>query len=255
MLQGDTPEKPRVLCVVHTRPYGSAQLLQLLIGRGWSAIDRPYDENLSDVLGVLAPVGVILIGNPASDEDRSIVQQMRDGFDGFVLVVGPGQKSTGFAECLEAGADVCVAEGAGPELLVAQVSALNRWNAPAREEAPSALTIGEIRVDFNRCEVWRGEELVLLSPLEFKILAFLAENAGRVLSPREILSSIHDYDYSESEARNVVKVYIRRIRKKIQDDSGGRNYIVNARGFGYMLDRRAASVEGLPRTAQNQGAR
>lgn len=252
MLQGVTQDRPRVLCVVRTRPYGSAQLLQSLVARGWSAIDRAYDGKLAEVLGALGPVGVVFIASPSDRQDQTILRDVRNSFDGFLVVVGAGQSPDGFIECLDAGADVCLPESAGTELLVAQVSALDRRIAPLREATPSTLTIGEIRVDFNRCEVWRGEALVPLSPLEFKILAFLAENAGRVLSPREILSAIHDYTYSESEARNVVKVYIRRIRKKIQDEPGGREYIVNARGFGYMLERRAAPADRLPRVQESR---
>lgn len=242
MLEGQQGEGSRILCVVHTRPYPTAQLLQTLIQHGWSAIDRPYDSTVTEVLEVLRPVGVVFIGELSAAPDRAMVREVRHAFDGFIVAVGPGPGSMGYAETLESGADVCIHERDGMELLVAQLAAFQRRTAGPGEVAASALKIGEIRIDFNRCEVWRGEDLVPLSPLEFKVFAFLGENAGRVLSPREILSAIHDYSYSEGEARNVVKVYIRRIRKKIQDE-GGRSYIVNARGFGYMLDRRVARLD------------
>ena len=81
-----------------------------------------------------------------------------------------------------------------------------------------------------------------MTPTEFKILAYLARNAGKVVSPVEILRAVQDYTYSEREAQEIVKVYIRRIRRKVESTRLTPNYIVNVRGFGYMLERREARL-------------
>ena len=66
----------------------------------------------------------------------------------------------------------------------------------------------------------------------------MAKGAGKVASPVEILRAVQDYTYSDREAQEIVKVYIRRIRRKIEPSPSDPTYIINVRGFGYMLERR-----------------
>jgi two-component system KDP operon response regulator KdpE len=122
------------------------------------------------------------------------------------------------------------------------LSALARRKAPAvqesREDGPSSITVRDLVLDFDRCQAIREDETIPLTPTEFKILAYLAKNAGKVVSPVEILRAVQDYTYSDREAQEIVKVYIRRIRRKVELDPAEPSYIVNVRGFGYMLERR-----------------
>ena len=127
-------------------------------------------------------------------------------------------------------------------MLTAQLSALTRRKGaqtPApQEDGPSSITVRDLVLDFDRCQAIRDDQTIPLTPTEFKILAYLARNAGKVVSPVEILRAVQDYTYSEREAQEIVKVYIRRIRRKVEVDPADPNYIVNVRGFGYMLERR-----------------
>jgi two-component system KDP operon response regulator KdpE len=100
--------------------------------------------------------------------------------------------------------------------------------------------VRDLVLDFDRCQAVREEQVIPLTPTEFKILSYLARNAGKVVSPVEILRAVQDYTYSDREAQEIVKVYIRRIRRKIEVEPSEPSYIVNVRGFGYMLERRAA---------------
>jgi len=137
---------------------------------------------------------------------------------------------------------VCLRDTDGVELLSAQLSALARRKAPAvqdsRDDGPSTITVRDLVLDFDRCQAVRDEDAIPLTPTEFKILAYLARNAGKVVSPVEILRAVQDYTYSDREAQEIVKVYIRRIRRKVELDPAEPSYIINVRGFGYMLERR-----------------
>ncbi len=110
---------------------------------------------------------------------------------------------------------------------------------PEEDDGPSTITVRDLVLDFDRCQAVRNGETIPLTPTEFKILAYLAKNAGKVVSPVEILRAVQDYTYSEREAQEIVKVYIRRIRRKVEHDPAEPSYIVNVRGFGYMLERRS----------------
>lgn len=144
------------------------------------------------------------------------------------------------SECLMAGADACLQLDADPRLVVAQAHALlRRRNAAAGEAAGEygVLKVGDLTVDVDRCEVERAGEFVALTAAEFRIVAYMARNAGRVLRPHEILNAVsEEYEYRPREAQEVFKVYVRRIRRKIEPNEGEPRYLVTARGFGYRLE-------------------
>ncbi len=156
------------------------------------------------------------------------------------MVVAPGPHAHGISAALEAGADVCVRDTDGVDVLSAQVAALARRNAaaPEVEDSPATITVRDLTLDFDRCQVERDEEKIPLTPTEFKILAFMAKSAGKVASPVEILRAVQYYTYSDRKAQEIVKVYIRRIRGKIEPNPSEPSYIINVCGFGYMLERR-----------------
>jgi DNA-binding response OmpR family regulator len=142
--------------------------------------------------------------------------------------------------CLEAGADACLQLDTDAMLIVAQVHAVLRRHAPAGEPMVAdlgVLQVGDLVVDVDRCEVERGGVFVPLTASEFRILEYMARNAGRVLRPHEILNAVsEEYEYLPREAQEVFKVYVRRIRRKLEVSEDNPQYLVNVRGFGYRLE-------------------
>jgi DNA-binding response OmpR family regulator len=153
------------------------------------------------------------------------------------------------AECLTAGADACLQADAPERVVVAQAHAVlrRRGLAPTAAESLGLLQIGDLIVDLDRCEVERGGEYIPLTASEFRILAYLAKNAGRVLAPHEILNAVSDeYEYRPREAQEVLKVYIRRIRRKLEPSPEEPRYLVTVRGFGYRLEGGACRTHAAP---------
>jgi endonuclease G len=74
------------------------------------------------------------------------------------------------------------------------------------------------------------------------------QKVGKVLDARTLLSSVHEHDYDDREAQNLVKVHIANLRRKLEDGRDGNPYILCVRGFGYMLERRAERRENDPLT-------
>ncbi|GAB4328648.1 MAG: hypothetical protein Kow0010_12630 [Dehalococcoidia bacterium] len=146
------------------------------------------------------------------------------------------------SDSLLAGADACLQLDAEPRVVTAQVQAVLRkrvrpGNAKPAPKRSRILQIGDLRVDVDRCEVERAGEPVSLTPHEFRILEYMARNAGRVLKPHEILNAVtSDYEYLPREAQDVLKVAVRRIRRKIEPDEAEPQYLVTVRGFGYRLE-------------------
>jgi len=144
------------------------------------------------------------------------------------------------AEAFTAGAEACLELGADPRVVVAQVRAVLR-RAGAYDATSGAnsgvLQVGDLVVDVDRCEVQRGGMVVPLTAAEFRIVEYMARNSGRVLKPHEILNAVSDdYRYLPREAQDVFKVYVRRIRRKLEPDEQAPRYLVTVRGFGYRLE-------------------
>jgi DNA-binding response OmpR family regulator len=96
------------------------------------------------------------------------------------------------------------------------------------------LVIGELLIDFRAREVWRRGEKLHLSPLQYKLLAYLARNLRKFVEYDELLDEVWRCKVYEGSCE-MVKMAIRRLRGKIEDDPGKPRYVVSVRGRGYML--------------------
>ncbi len=95
--------------------------------------------------------------------------------------------------------------------------------------------IGELYIDTRKKRVRLGERWVTLPPIQYHLLLALAQRSGEVVGSRELLQAVWGYDAREHEARELIKVHIRQIRRRLGLDPEKYPYIRSVRGFGYML--------------------
>jgi two-component system KDP operon response regulator KdpE len=118
--------------------------------------------------------------------------------------------------------------------LNARVRALLARSAKGRAESTQPpLVVGEPVVDFGARRVLKGGRPLSLTPTEYRLLAVLAENAGRTLSHEQLLERVWGPEYVDEPG--YVKRYIWYVRQKVEDDPANPRYVETVRGFGYRL--------------------
>ncbi len=113
---------------------------------------------------------------------------------------------------------------------------VTRMRGAFESAAQLPIRVGKLTIDPARKEVVFAARRVPLPPNQFRLLLYLALNAGRVIDPRELVREVWGYVESESQARELVKTHVRLIRRKLGWTEEDSNYLQSVRGFGYVLN-------------------
>jgi two-component system, OmpR family, response regulator len=181
----------------------------------------------------------------ATDYDAIVLDVMLPGIDGFetcrrlradgvwapVIMLTARDAVEDRVAGLDGGADDYVTKPFSFAELLARLRALAR-RGPA--ERPVLLEVGDLRLDPATRQVWRGDDEISLSAKEFSLLEVFMRRPGEVLSRLQLLE--HAWDYGYENRSNVVDVYIRYLREKV-DRPFGADSIETVRGAGYRLRR------------------
>ncbi len=160
----------------------------------------------------------------------SILKQLRDKKISVpvILLTARGELDERI-EGLDLGADDYLTKPFFVEELVARLHAITRRANPDQR---SLLEVGPLRIDLLARGVQVGDRTLELTAREFTLLEYLARSPGRVYTRTQILEHVWHYDFDPST--NIVDVYIRRLRQKLEDE---RDCIETVRGVGYRLRR------------------
>jgi len=191
---------------------------------GETALDLVADENPDVVL--------LDVAMPEMDGFQ-VLKQIRLFSDVPVIMVTVRDSELEKVRGLELGADDYITKPFSHLELLARVRAVLRRarGLPLTHEEP--FTSGDIRVDFDRRKVTvRGKEVPLTST-EYRLLYYLVRNAGRVLTHEDLLAHVWGREYTDEI--NYLKVYISRLRAKLEKDPRNPQYILTEHGVGYWF--------------------
>ena len=161
-----------------------------------------------------------------------VCRRLREFSDIPVIMVTARDAVPEKVEALDTGADDYITKPFAIEELLARIRALLRRKNNDLKEDSNMLAIADLVIDKYKYKVKRAGQEVELTKKEFDLLVYLAENKGIVLTREDILSNIWGYDYMGET--NIVDVYIRYLRSKI-DDPFAKKLIKTVRGVGYVM--------------------
>ena len=162
-----------------------------------------------------------------------VIRRLRQENDSTpVMLISNQKEPADTARGLYAGADDYVVRACDPDELLARIYALHRRRTGGFN-APTILSIDNLELNVAEKAAYRASKRISLTAREFQLLAFLVENAGRVVTKAQILEKVWDTN-SVACSTNKVEVYINFLRKKI-DRGYDRKLIHTAMGVGYLL--------------------
>ncbi len=147
---------------------------------------------------------------------------------------------------LELGADDYVVKPFSPKELEARIrSVLRRVDRSISSGIPSSgvMHISNIRIDANKRQVYKGDERIRLTGMEFSLLELLVGKSGEAFSRADILQEVWGYTPERHVDTRVVDVHISRLRAKLEEDPSNPELILTARGTGYLFQRITESEE------------
>ena len=224
----------RKILVVEDDPKTSEIIRLYLEGDGHQVLSA-YDgaEGLDLALREAPDLVVLDLLLPSMD-GKSVCRAIRNESDVPIIMLTALSTEGDKLDGLDIGADDYVTKPFSPRELVARVRVVLRRAAEDWPDVgPRELDYGHLRIDFPRHKVWVDGKDVHLTPTEFRILAVMARESGRVFSRTQLVDRALGYDYDGTE--RTVDVHVLNLRRKIEADSNNPKYIKTVYGMGYKF--------------------
>ena len=163
-----------------------------------------------------------------------VCRRLREWTDLPVIVLSAHDSEAEKVAALDAGADDYLTKPFGVDELLARLRVALRHSSKSASTKSSIVTTGNLQIDLVKQLVTRSGQIVRLTATEYKLLAYLASNAGRILTHQAILN--HVWGYSESGQMEYLRVYIRQLRQKLEEDPHNPQVILTESGIGYRFN-------------------
>ncbi|HEY7646484.1 MAG TPA: response regulator transcription factor [Hyphomicrobiales bacterium] len=219
------------ILIVDDEPQIRKFLRITLMAQGYDVVEAPRGEEGISKCATAQPNLVILdLGLPDLD-GQQVIGRIREWSDVPIIVLSVRTKDQEKVSALDSGANDYVIKPFSIEELLARIRAALRVKLDP--VAAAELVVGELVVDVPRHKVLVGGQEIKLTRKEFDLLLMLAQNAGRIVTHRQILRAVwgpaHEGDV------HYLRIYIGHLRQKLGDDPANPKFIESEPGVGYRL--------------------
>jgi two-component system, OmpR family, KDP operon response regulator KdpE len=221
---------PLKVLIIDDEPPIRKLLRMGLTTQGYEILDAPNGKTALELLKNKPDLVILDLGLP-DIQGLELLTQIRDRLEAVpIIVLSSRGDEAGKVDALDRGADDYVTKPFGMEELLARMRAALRHQLQAHGERP-AFRVGDLSVDLVRRVVKVRDKEVKLSPKEYDLLRVLVQHAGKVLTHKFLLGELWD-NLTDTQ---YLRVYVRQLRQKIEDDVEQPQYILTETGIGYRL--------------------
>jgi DNA-binding response OmpR family regulator len=231
------PAHKSVILVAEKDPQALRLLVRTLHTEGYEVNPVRDEQQLFEALEAKEPDLILLDSISSEAPDFELCRYVRNLSFVPIIAMSAQEQEYTKAQALDSGADDYLTKPVSVVELLAQVRAVLRrtqWNA---HESPRSvrptLTFGNLTIDFLQHQVTIDSRPIALTPTEYRILSYLLQNAGRIVTNNLLLEKVWGAEYV-GEA-NLLKVHIFRLRHKIERDAARPTYIITKTGLGYYF--------------------
>jgi two-component system KDP operon response regulator KdpE len=226
-----TSNEPLIL-IIEDEPPIRRFLRASLNGEGYRLNEASSGAEALRVAAEQPPDLVILdLGLPDID-GQEVLRRLREWLTAPIIVLSARDQELQKIKALDSGADDYVTKPFGIGELLARIRTAIRHANQGSGDSP-AFFLGDLRVDLAAHRVFRRDEEVHLTPLEFKLLVTLIRHSGKVLTHRFLLREV--WGPQDSQENHYLRVFVAGLRKKLEDDSTRPRYILTEQGVGYRF--------------------
>nr|WP_326214290.1 response regulator transcription factor [uncultured Oscillibacter sp.] len=208
-------------------------LLRLYLeGEGYRVLEAPDGAAALRLARKESPDMAVLDVMMPEMNGFELTQALRKYSDIPILILSAKSQDNDKILGLNLGADDYIAKPFNPVEIVARVKAQLRR---ANRTTGSTLTVRDLTLDTASFQLWKDGRQILLTPMEYKILAMLMRSPGRIFTKIQLYEGAIG-TYFEGDD-NTMMVHISKLREKIEDDPKNPRYIITVRGLGYKIEK------------------
>jgi two-component system, OmpR family, KDP operon response regulator KdpE len=190
------------------------------------------EEGLSQAAARNPDLVLLDLGLPDLD-GLEVTKRLREWAKMPIIVLSARGQEDDKVKALDAGADDYLTKPFGVNELLARIRVALRHAQQSTSSSSPIIQIGALKLDLERRDVFVGTREVHLTPIEYKLLAYLAQHAGKVLTHRQILKEV--WGPNQSDHTHYVRVHMAELRKKIEENPARPEWLVTEPGVGYRL--------------------
>lgn len=203
-----------------------------LISQDYEVLMASDGKEALDIFHAAKPDLILLDIMMPTMDGYQFISQLRKESAVPVIMITAKQQEAEIIKGFDLGADDYITKPFRLRELLVRMRAVLRRAAPFDEARP-ALSMGDIELDYNRHLVTREGHPIDLTPLEFHVLEMLMRAAGKVVKRADLCIGLMENGYTGSEA--TLKIHIRNLRLKLEDDPDEPRYIETVFGIGYRM--------------------
>jgi two-component system KDP operon response regulator KdpE len=180
------------------------------------------------------PPALIILDLGLPDIDGlGVISHIREWSQVPIIVLSARGREQDKVDALELGADDYLTKPFGAAELLARMKVAKRHAQNHSLQAPSIFETGDVKVDFEKRQVFVKEKEIHLTPTEYKLFSMLIKHAGKVVTRSQLLREI--WGKNSGENSHYLRIYTQHLRHKLGDDPLQPKYIVTEAGVGYRL--------------------